>query len=116
IVWMFFRKFDAIAGWTWPEIVLLYSIGLFTYAIGASFSYVQMRNLENEVREGTFDVILIKPVNSYLYLICRGFNLGYIAHVLISSIMLFWAASQLDIEWTLYNIIYLVSALISGAM
>ncbi|WP_199613631.1 ABC transporter permease [Paenibacillus alkalitolerans] len=110
------KKFDTIAGWTWPEIALLYSIGLFTYAIGASFSFVQMRELEGQVRSGTFDGILTKPVNPYLYMICRGFNLGYIAHVFISGIVLLWALSQLHIEWTWFKVVYFLLALLSGSM
>ncbi|MFD2503852.1 hypothetical protein ACFSS9_04400 [Paenibacillus septentrionalis] len=27
------KKFNTIAGWTWPEIAFLYSLGLFTYAL-----------------------------------------------------------------------------------
>jgi ABC-2 type transport system permease protein len=116
IIWLFVKKFNTIAGWTWPEIALLYSMGLFTYALGASFSFVQMRDLEGQVRNGTFDSLLVKPVNPYLYLVCRGFNLGYLAHVLISGSVLVWALTVLGLEWSLSLIAYLVLAIIGGAM
>jgi ABC-2 type transport system permease protein len=116
VIWLFLRKFDTIAGWSWPEIALLYSIGLFTYAIGASFTFVQMRTLEGLVRNGTFDGILTKPVNPYFFFICRGFNLGYIAHVVIAGTVLLWSLSQLEIEWTWYKAMYFVLALVSGGM
>ncbi|MFD1956890.1 ABC transporter permease [Paenibacillus thailandensis] len=116
VIWLFIRKFNAIAGWTWPEIALLYSIGLFTYALGASFSFVQMRGLEEQVKSGTFDSLLIKPVNPYLYLVCRGFNLGYLAHIVISCTVLLWAVSSLDLEWTWARVFYLIAAIIGGAM
>ncbi len=116
VIWLFLRKFDTIAGWGWSEIALLYSIGLFTYAMGASFTFVQMRDLENQVREGTFDGILIKPVNSYFYVLCRGINVAYIAHLAISGSVLVWALLQLNVEWTWYKILYFVLALISGSL
>jgi ABC-2 type transport system permease protein len=116
IIWLFIRKFSSIAGWTWPEIALLYSIGLFTYALGASFSFVQMRELEGQVNNGNFDSLLIKPTNPYLYLVSRGFNLGYIAHVVLSGSVLVWALITLDLHWNWYRILYLILALISGAM
>jgi ABC-2 type transport system permease protein len=116
VIWLFIRKFDTIAGWSWPEIALLYSIGLFTYALGASFSFVQMRELEGQVKNGTFDSLLIKPINPYLYLISRGFNLGYIAHVIISGSVLIWALIVLDLAWTWDRILYLILTMISGAL
>lgn len=116
VIWMFIQRFDTIAGWNWPEIAFLYSIGLFTYALGASFSFVQMRDLEGQVKNGTFDSLLIKPVNPYLFLISRGFNLGYIAHLLISASVMIWAITQLDLKWTLINVLYLILSVISGAL
>lgn len=116
IIWLFIKRFDTIAGWAWPEIALLYSIGLFTYAIGASFTFVQMREIESHVRSGTFDGILTKPANPYLYVICRGFNLAYIAHVIISGSVLVWSLAQLHIDWSVGQVAYFVLALISGAL
>jgi ABC-2 type transport system permease protein len=116
VIWLFLTRFHSIGGWTWPEVALLYSIGLFTYALGASFSFVQMRELENLVRQGTFDGILTKPVNPYLYYICRGFNLAYFAHIMISGAVLLWALGVLHIEWSLFRILYFLAAILSGAM
>jgi ABC-2 type transport system permease protein len=116
VIWLFIQRFNTIAGWTWPEIALLYSLGLFTYAIGASFSFVQMRQLETEVKNGTFDSLLIKPVNAYFYLVCRGFNIAYIAHILVSGSVMVWALQQLDISWSPAKILFLLAAIIGGAM
>lgn len=116
VIWMFLTRFNSIGGWMWPEVALLYSIGLFTYAIGASFSFVQMRELGQLVRQGTFEGILTKPVNPYLYYICRGFNLAYLAHIAISGTVLLWAIGELRIEWTAFRIVYFAAALLSGAM
>lgn len=116
VIWLFIKKFNTIAGWTWPEIAFLYSLGLITYALGASFSFVQMRDLEIQVKQGTFDSILIKPVNPYLYLVSRGFNLGYIAHISVSGFVLVWAMIELNMTWMLIDYMYLILAIISGAM
>lgn len=116
VIWLFIKKFNTIAGWTWPEIAFLYSLGLITYALGASFSFVQMRDLETQVKQGTFDSILIKPVNPYFYLVSRGFNLGYIAHISVSGFVLLWSMKELNMMWTLSDYMYLIAVIISGAM
>jgi len=116
VIWLFISKFKTIAGWNWPEIALLYSIGLFTYALGASFSFVQMSEMEERVRSGTYDTIMTKPVNTYLYVVCRGFNIAYIAHFIVSISFLVWSLGQLQIEWTWLKLGYFLIALLSGAM
>src|SRR5690606_31462134 len=116
VIWLFIKKFNTIAGWTWPEIAFLYSLGLISYALGASFSFVQMRDLETQVKQGTFDSLLIKPINPYFYLVSRGFNLGYIAHISVSGFVLIWAINALDMTWTLSDYLYLILVIISGAM
>ncbi|WP_158630013.1 ABC transporter permease [Cohnella sp. AR92] len=116
VIWLFIEQFHNLAGWTWPEIAFLYSIGLFSYAIGASFSFVQMRELEGQVKQGTFETILIKPVNPYFYFVSRGFNLAYIAHIAISGSVLIWAMIKLGLQWTWLDYVYLILALIGGAL
>ena len=116
VVWMLLKRFTSIGGWTWPEIALLFSIALLTYAFGASISFVQMRELESKVRDGSFDGVLIKPLNPYFYTVMRGFNLGYVAHFILSVTFLLWSLSQLSIDWTIWKGLYLLAAIISGAL
>lgn len=116
VVWMLMQKFGAINGWSWPEVAFLYSIGLFVYAIGASFTFVQMQSLEEMVRDGTFDIILIKPRNPFYYFVTSTFNNGYIAHLLLSGTILVWSLSQLKIEWNLLKVIYFCLNIASGSL
>jgi ABC-2 type transport system permease protein len=116
VIWLMMQRFHSIDGWSWPEIALLYSIGLFTYSLGASFTFIQMTELESMVREGTFDGVLVKPVNPFLYVVARKYNVGYLAHYMISGSILIWSLLQLSIDWTLFKIVYLILILISGAM
>ena len=116
VLWIFISKFQALAGWSWPEIALLYSFGLFTYALGASVSFVQMQSLEGQVQAGTLDSLLVKPLNPYLYHISRGFNLAYIAHLLISGSVLIWALSVLEVSWSWWSVLYVALAVVGGAL
>jgi ABC-2 type transport system permease protein len=116
VVWLLLQRFETIGGWTWPEVALLYSIGLFTYSIGASFTWVQMSGLEELVRNGTFDSVLIKPSNPFMYIVARGFNVAYIAHIIISGSFLIWSLSKLTVQWTPFLVLYFLLILISGAM
>lgn len=116
VVWMLMQQFETINGWTWPEVAFLYSTSLFVYAIGASFTFVQMQFLEDMVRDGTFDTILIKPRNPYFYFVTSTFNNAYIAHLLLSGSILVWSLGQLGFKWDLFNIIFFILCLISGSL
>lgn len=116
VVWLLLQNFDTINGWNWTEIAFLYSLNLLTFAIGASFTYTPMVGLDQFIINGTFDMYLTKPLSPFTYFLASLFNIGYIAHILISLVMLLWCISQADISWTVFKIIYLILALISGSM
>ena len=55
-------RFENLGGWNWTEMALLLAFHLLAYALGASLSFVQFRDMEERVRLGTFDAILVKPI------------------------------------------------------
>lgn len=115
-VWLLLRRFQTIHGWSWPEIAFLYSLDLFTYAIGAAFTFSPLTELEQMVEEGTFDGVLVQPLNPYLYLVARKYNVGYVAHVILSGAILIWATFQLAIHWNVLMLIYLLLAILSAVL
>ncbi len=115
-VWLLLHRFRAIHGWSWPQIAFLYSLDLFTYALGAAFTFSPMTELEQMVEQGTFDGVLVQPTNPYIYLTARMYNLGYLAHVILSGVVLVWAIGQLSIHWTVLTVLYLFLVLVSGVL
>lgn len=115
VLWLTLQKFDNIGGWNWPEIALLYSLNVLTYALGAAYTYTPMTDLEKLVQQGTFDPILIRPHSPFLTLTAQMFNVGYLAHILLSGVILAWSVAQLGIEWTLLKGAFLILSVIGGA-
>lgn len=114
VIWLMLHRFKMIGGWTWPQIALLYSLDLFTYALGAAFTFSAMVELEDMVREGTVEGILVQPLNPYFHIVARKYNVGYAAHVLLSGGVLIWSLTHLDIHWTLSKVVYFLLILLSG--
>lgn len=115
-IWVLIHKFDSLGGWRWPELAFLLSYQLLGYALGAAFSFVQMRELEDTIRSGSFDTLLIKPMSPWAYLVFAGLNLGYIGHIVLALGMLLWSLSALSIAWTPWLVAYAIAALLSGAL
>lgn len=113
-IYILLLKFGALDGWTWPEMALLFSIQILSYSIGASLSFVQFRELEELVRLGTLDALLVKPFSPWAYLAFGGINIGYAGHILLSSVLLVWSLSQL--AWSPAALLYLAAGLINGAL
>jgi viologen exporter family transport system permease protein len=115
-IWLLIRRFDTLGGWDWPELALLLSFHLLAYSIGAAFSFVQLRNLEEIVRLGTFDTLLVKPISAWAYLVFSGLNIGYAGHVVLAVGLMGWATTQVGIDWSAWNALYLLGGLLSAAL
>jgi ABC-2 type transport system permease protein len=116
-IWVMLNRFGSLGGWDWSEMALLLSFHLLAYSLGAMLSFVQFRNLEEMVRLGTFDVLMVKPISPWVYLTFGGLNLvGYSGHIALAVGLMVWALLQVPVDWSLWSAIYLVLSLISAAM
>ena len=83
-IWAPLNPFSTLGAWRWSHMALLLSFQLLAYSLGASLSFVQFRDLEEQVRLGTFDALLVRPINPWLYLTFSGLNIGYLGHVILA--------------------------------
>lgn len=114
-IWVMLEKFETLGGWNWPVLALLLSFQLLAYALGAAFSFNQFRDFEELVRKGTFDALLVKPINPWAYLTFSGLNIGYVGHIVLGVGLMIWSLGALSVEWTVTNALFLGFSLISAA-
>lgn len=109
-------RFDTLGGWTFPELALLFSFQLLSYSLGAALSFVQLRNLEELVRLGTFDTLLVKPFSPWAYLVFSGLNIGYAGHIILAVALMAWAIAAVDFGWSVPSALFLLGTLISSTL
>lgn len=109
-------RFGTLGGWAWPEIALLLSFHLLAYALGASLSFVQFRDMEEKVRMGTIDAILIKPISTWVFIVFSGLNIGYAGHIVLAVGLMAWSLTQVDVAWTPAAGLAFLGYLVSAAM
>lgn len=109
-------RFGTLGGWEWPEMALLLSFHLLAYSLGASLSFVQFREMEEKVRMGTMDAILVKPIGPWTYLVFSGLNIGYFGHIVLAVGLMGWALTQVDVSWTPLLALFVLGCLVSAAM
>lgn len=115
-VWIVLNKFKVIHGWGFYEIMLLYNLNLFSYGASSLLFRGPMRNLEFMVQDGSFDSILIYPMNPFVNLICREFNHGSIAHSALGAVFFYICFENLSIVWTWMNVVWFGLVLIGATL
>lgn len=115
VLWLLARRFGALGGWNWPELVLLSAFHVLGYALGAAFTHNQMRDVDVLLRSGEFDLVMLKPISPWAYLALRGVNTAYLSHIVTSSCFLIYAFSTVQVDWTWWRVLYMLAALVSAA-
>lgn len=96
-----FRHTSVISGWTIEDTRVFMCM---MYVVDAFWMFLFHENLEHfsdKVSKGEIDLILAKPVSSQFMLSFQRFNTAYLANIVITHAMLFYALSQLPqgINW-----------------
>lgn len=115
-IWIILTRFENIGGWSWPQMALFLGFHTLGYALGACFTLVQLRGMEEIVRGGEFDMLLVRPINPWAYLVFSGFNIEYGGHILLGLGLIVWALPQVGIVWSVPSALMLFGGLVSSAL
>ncbi len=115
LIWVLLNQFRTINGWNAYEVMLLYALNLGSYAIAAFFLFNTCTNLSTMIKKGTFDEVLTKPLNSFLYLISRDTNNGYFSHFTLALVIMAICFHHLGIHLNGFDLMFLLLVLASGA-
>jgi ABC-2 type transport system permease protein len=108
------QRFNNIAGWTVFEIAFLF--GMAETAFGAMdmiFSGFDPPYFGQRVRIGSFDQMLLRPVNLFAQILGSQFIIRRLGRIIQGSIILVIALTQLDIQWTGVKLIMMPVVFIS---
>lgn len=115
-IWIILNRFQAIQGWTFYEVMLLFNLNLLAFGLSSFFLFAPMRILEMMIQQGSFDLILVKPLNPFLHILVRQYSHGYFGHIILATVMLSISFSNLNIHWTLIKVVFLGLDLIGAAL
>ncbi len=93
---IFYRFTDQIGGWSYPEALLV--IGLFSCANALIWGIVRpnVEKLVEGIRNGAFDFVLIKPVNSQFMASLRHLVIWQFSNLALGMVVVLIAAPQLN--------------------
>jgi ABC-2 type transport system permease protein len=108
-------RYPSIGGWSYPEIAVLYALRLLAHATYLVPLFM-LNQLDQMVREGTFDRFLIRPLNPFLQVITSNFTVSSIGDVLTAIGILIYASCLAHLQWTPLHIAYAFAAVLGGAL
>jgi ABC-2 type transport system permease protein len=116
LIWIMVSAFNAVGGWNAYEVMLLYSMNLIGYSLGAFFLYRTMLNVRTDVQSGAFDDVLTKPVSTLPYLCFQNLNPDYIAHVTLAVVLLCVGFGNLGTHIGIVEILKLLLGFVCGGL
>ncbi|MCU5480536.1 ABC-2 type transport system permease protein [Bacillus sp. TE9106W] len=109
--WVLTSKFPIISGWNFYEMLFNISFNLLCYSLTTVFFVVH--DIDTFVRNGEFDRILIRPMNSLFQFVSRRLDINTIGVVIYAIGTLFYSGSHLR-YWDALSIMMAVVLLICG--
>ncbi|MGE5140383.1 MAG: ABC transporter permease [Rudaea sp.] len=113
---VFFQLRSSIGGWNYNEVLLV--IGLFSMFTGVieAFFRPNVSNIIEQIRDGTFDFVLVKPVNSQFYASLHSIVVWRIFDIAAGLAIIAYGLRQLGITPTPAQILTFVLMVLLGAI
>lgn len=116
IVYFMVVAFGNLNGWTALDMLFLYAVANCCYALGACMAFNTAQNLPELARTGFLNDYLIKPVHSLFYLVFSNFNVGYVSHLLLSTIVMIYVIFQAGISLNFLTLLWILISLVCGGV
>lgn len=109
-----FGRVDALGEWSVAEVALLYAISAISFAL-TDLVIGHLDVLPRMIREGDFDLLLIRPLGSLFQVVSSDFALRRIGKLIQGAAVLVFALTRLEIDWSAGRIAMLGVAVLAGA-
>ncbi|HVJ15774.1 MAG TPA: ABC-2 family transporter protein [Polyangiaceae bacterium] len=95
---LFYRRGADLGGWSWLEALLV--LGMFTLLHGLSRTLFEpnLSRIVEHVRTGTLDFVLLKPIDSQLWLSTRRLSPWGVPDIVLGVGLIAYAATTLGLE------------------
>jgi ABC-2 type transport system permease protein len=115
VLHIMFQQAGTIGGWTFYQALTLYGVYLFLEEFAVDFLAVNVGDLPSLIQRGDFDFVLLKPVNSQLFVSVRKFVLTSLPALLLGlGVMLYgmWAMKTIDVASLALTSLFLICAML----
>jgi len=109
------QRFETIGGWRLEEIALLYALAILGWGVAVSF-FFSLQGFEDQVRQGTFDRALLRPINPLLTVLGSQPPIAGMGQFVFSIAAFLFAVHAAGIRLGPVKLAYLVFTAIGGGL
>lgn len=112
-IYFMFRRFSAVKGFTYSEVLLCFSVVLLEFSLAEMFAR-GFDMFPGMVRTGSFDQVLVRPRNEILQVLGSKFELTRFGRMLQAVIMFGYGVTHCNVDWSFAKIMTIIFMLIGG--
>lgn len=113
VIAVVFLHTPALGGWSLPQVAFLYGTSGLTLGL-ADLLVGSLDELGRRVRDGSVDVVLIRPAAALAQLSADRFAPRRLGRVLQAAAVLVWSLERQRLDWSAGRVLVLVSLLVCG--
>ncbi|MHC3470504.1 ABC transporter permease [Streptomyces sp. 7R007] len=111
---LMFAQVDSLGGWSLPEIAFLYGLSATSFGI-ADLVLGSMDVLGSRIRDGSFDVLLVRPAPVLAQIGADRFAVRRLGRITQGAVVLGWALVSVDVDWSAVKVLLVPVMVVSGA-
>ncbi|MER7836789.1 ABC transporter permease [Streptomyces sp. NPDC096040] len=112
---LMFTQVDRLGGWTMPEVAFLYGLSVTAFGL-ADLAFGSMDVLGTRIRDGSFDILLVRPAPVLAQLGADRFALRRLGRIVQGGLVLGYALTAVDVHWTAAKVLLVPVTVVSGAV
>ena len=110
-----FMRFHQVAGYSYSDVLLCYSIVLMQFSLAEMFVR-GFDTFSSLVRKGEFDRVLVRPRSTILQVLGTKFEFTRVGRLIQAVIVFVYGMTASEIEWTAMRVLTLLSMLAGGIL
>ena len=113
VILVLFHNVPALGEWTIAEVALLYGISGCAFAL-TDMAIGHLDLLSRLIRDGNFDLVLVRPRSTLFQVVTSDFHLRRVGKAAQALIVLAYALTANDIDWTVARVAVFAAALLAA--
>lgn len=115
VILVLFNRITALGGFSVNEVLLMYGLAASAFGL-ADLTAGQLDQLPTIIRDGTFDVLLLRPLDTLPQLLVTDVPLRRLGRVFAGVATLVYALAQADVVWSPWTALLVVIAPLAGCV
>ncbi|WP_328871680.1 ABC transporter permease [Streptomyces sp. NBC_00287] len=112
---LMFSQVDSLGGWTLPEVALLYGLSATAFGL-ADLLLGSMDVLGGRIRDGSFDILLVRPAPVLAQVGADHFALRRLGRITQGVLVLGYALVAVEVDWTAAKVLLVPVMVVCGAV